>query len=44
MALITGVAAERGRLLPFLVFAIFWTTLVYDPIAYWYVCLAHHFS
>jgi Amt family ammonium transporter len=37
LALITGVIAERGRLLPFLIFAIIWTTLVYDPIAYWYV-------
>lgn len=43
MALITGVVAERGRLLPFLVFAIVWTTLVYDPIAYWYVYLAKIF-
>lgn len=35
MALVTGVIAERGRLLSFLVFALFWTTLFYDPIAYW---------
>jgi len=33
--LITGVVAEKGRLLPFVVFAFFWTTIVYDPIAYW---------
>jgi ammonia channel protein AmtB len=33
--LITGVVAEKGRLLPFVVFAFFWTTVVYDPIAYW---------
>src|SRR5450432_1671379 len=33
--LITGVVAEKGRLFPFVVFAFFWTTLVYDPIAYW---------
>ncbi|KAL2061385.1 hypothetical protein VTL71DRAFT_7658 [Oculimacula yallundae] len=35
IALITGVIAEKGRLLPFLIFAFFWTSLVYDPIAYW---------
>jgi ammonium transporter, Amt family len=33
--LITGVVAEKGRLLPFVIFAFFWTTIVYDPIAYW---------
>jgi ammonium transporter, Amt family len=33
--LITGVVAEKGRLLPFVVFAFFWKTIVYDPIAYW---------
>ena len=33
--LVTGVIAEKGRLLPFLVFAFFWTCFVYDPIAYW---------
>lgn len=32
---ITGVVAERGRLLAFLVFSFLWTTFVYDPIAYW---------
>ncbi|KAH8669672.1 ammonium transporter AmtB-like domain-containing protein, partial [Tricladium varicosporioides] len=35
LALVTGVIAEKGRLLPFLVFGFVWTTLVYDPIAYW---------
>ncbi len=35
MALVTGVVAERGRLMPFLIFSVFWTTFVYDPIAYW---------
>jgi ammonium transporter, Amt family len=33
--LITGVVAEKGHLLPFVVFSFFWTTIVYDPIAYW---------
>ncbi|KAL5327623.1 hypothetical protein ACEPPN_005324 [Leptodophora sp. 'Broadleaf-Isolate-01'] len=35
IALVTGVIAEKGRLLPFLIFSFFWTSLVYDPIAYW---------
>jgi Amt family ammonium transporter len=35
MALVTGVIAEKGRLVPFVVFSFFWSTLVYDPIAYW---------
>lgn len=26
---------ERGRLVPFLVFTLIWTTFVYDVIAYW---------
>jgi Amt family ammonium transporter len=34
-ALILGVIAERGRLLPALVFTLLWTTFVYDPIASW---------
>lgn len=35
MALVTGSIGEKGRLLPFLIFCLFWTTIVYDPIAYW---------
>jgi Amt family ammonium transporter len=27
--------AEKGRLLPFVVFSFLWTTIVYDPVAYW---------
>lgn len=34
-ALAIGSGAERGRLLPLIVFMFVWATLVYDPIAYW---------
>ncbi|KAK3366293.1 ammonium transporter AmtB-like domain-containing protein [Lasiosphaeria ovina] len=34
-ALAIGAAADRGRMLPCLVFIFIWTTIVYDPIAYW---------
>lgn len=34
-ALIIGSSAERVRLLPTLVFVLIWTTVVYDPVAYW---------
>ena len=34
-ALVLGAAAERGRILPILVFVFVWATLVYDPIASW---------
>ncbi|KAF8817250.1 ammonium transporter [Phlegmacium glaucopus] len=34
-ALAIGATAERGRLGPSLVFVFIWSTLVYDPIAYW---------
>lgn len=34
-ALALGGAAERIRLLPAVLFGFVWTTLVYDPIAYW---------
>jgi len=34
-AIVIGAAAERGRILPCLVFIFIWTTLVYDPIASW---------
>ncbi len=35
VALITGSFAERMRFSAFVVFALLWTTLVYDPIAHW---------
>ncbi|KAM5462398.1 low affinity high capacity ammonium permease [Microsporum audouinii] len=34
-AIVMGAVAERGRLLPALVFIFFWATLVYCPIACW---------
>ncbi|ODV62992.1 ammonium transporter [Ascoidea rubescens DSM 1968] len=34
-AITVGCIAERGRLLPCLVFIFFWATIVYCPIAYW---------
>ncbi|KAI9025237.1 ammonium transporter AmtB-like domain-containing protein [Phycomyces nitens] len=34
-ALAIGSAAERGRLLPMVLFMFIWSTVVYDPIAYW---------
>ena len=34
-ALVLGAAAERGRILPIIVFVFVWATLVYDPIASW---------
>ena len=34
-SLILGVIAERGRILPAILFILLWTTLVYDPIASW---------
>lgn len=34
-ALAIGGAAERGRMIPLFVFMFVWTTIVYDPIAYW---------
>jgi Amt family ammonium transporter len=35
VALATGAVAERGRMLPCVVFMFVWATLVYDPIACW---------
>ncbi|KAJ1331191.1 Ammonium transporter [Microdochium nivale] len=35
VALATGAVAERGRMLPCVVFMFIWATLVYDPIACW---------
>lgn len=35
VAIIMGAIAERGRLLPAMVFAFLWTTLVYCPLACW---------
>jgi len=34
-ALITGAFAERVRFAPFLVFALLWTILVYNPVCHW---------
>ncbi len=34
-ALITGAFAERMKFSAFLVFTIFWSTIVYDPVAHW---------
>jgi Amt family ammonium transporter len=34
-AIIIGAIAERGRLLPMMVFIFFWATLVYCPVACW---------
>ncbi|KAL1848169.1 hypothetical protein VTK73DRAFT_10172 [Phialemonium thermophilum] len=35
VALATGAVAERGRMLPCVVFMFVWATVVYDPIACW---------
>ena len=35
VALISGAFAERVKFLPYCIFALLWTTLVYDPIAHW---------
>lgn len=35
VALVVGAVAERGRLLPCVVFMFVWSTLIYDPIACW---------
>ncbi|CZT24454.1 probable ammonium transporter MEPa [Ramularia collo-cygni] len=35
VALLVGAISERGRLLPCIIFMFLWTTLVYDPIAFW---------
>ncbi|KAK4097522.1 ammonium transporter [Parathielavia hyrcaniae] len=34
-ALVIGATAERGRVIPAMVFIFFWATLVYCPLAYW---------
>lgn len=34
-ALIFGSVAERVKFVPSIVFVVFWTTIVYDPVAYW---------
>lgn len=34
-ALAIGAAAERGRMLPCIVFVFVWSTIVYDPLAHW---------
>ncbi|KAI9801035.1 MAG: ammonium transporter Amt1 [Sarcosagium campestre] len=35
VALAVGAVAERGRMLPCVVFMFVWTTIIYDPIACW---------
>jgi Amt family ammonium transporter len=35
VALAVGAVAERGRILPCVIFMFVWTTLVYDPLACW---------
>ncbi|KAJ5902142.1 Ammonium transporter 1 [Penicillium taxi] len=35
VALATGAIAERGRMLPCIVFMFVWSTIIYDPIACW---------
>ncbi|GAB1310869.1 ammonium transporter Amt1 [Madurella fahalii] len=35
VALATGAVAERGRLLPCVIFMFIWATIIYDPIACW---------
>ncbi len=35
MAIVTSGLAERAKLSSFIVFALLWTTLVYDPLAHW---------
>ncbi|KAF2968153.1 hypothetical protein GQX73_g5426 [Xylaria multiplex] len=35
VALATGAVAERGRMLPCIVFMLIWSTIIYDPIACW---------
>ncbi|KAK4191765.1 putative ammonium transporter [Podospora australis] len=34
-ALVVGATAERGRVIPGMIFTFFWATLVYCPLAYW---------
>ncbi|KID75756.1 ammonium permease, partial [Metarhizium brunneum ARSEF 3297] len=34
-ALAIGAVADRGRILPAIIFIFIWSTVVYDPIAYW---------
>ena len=35
VAIVTSGLAERVKLSSFIIFSLFWTTLVYDPIAHW---------
>jgi Amt family ammonium transporter len=35
LAILTSAIAERVKLSSFIVFGLFWTTLVYDPLAHW---------
>ncbi len=34
-ALITGAFAERVKFIPFIIFSLLWTTLVYNPVCHW---------
>jgi Amt family ammonium transporter len=34
-AITVGAVAERGRLIPMMVFVFLWATIVYSPVAYW---------
>lgn len=34
-ALIFGSVAERVKFIPCIIFVFIWTTIVYDPVAYW---------
>src|SRR2546421_8661884 len=34
-ALVSGAVANKGRLVPFLIFVVIWSTFIYDPIARW---------
>jgi Amt family ammonium transporter len=34
-AIVVGCVAERGRLIPMMVFIWLWATIVYCPVAYW---------
>ncbi len=35
LAILTSAVAERVKLSSFIVLALLWTTLVYDPLAHW---------
>ncbi len=35
VGILVGAIAERGRVMPAMIFTFFWVTLVYSPVAYW---------